>query len=351
MAVMEKLRLLEDIVLLKLGYPRLFSITINMTDKCNLRCKMCNIWTRKTKNEINADVFEGQMRESKTLKNVKLFNFAGGEPFLVKDLDKFVMSVVKHARPIQVRFVTNGFLTDVIARKMEEFLQEHKNTNFGLKISLDGTENTHDHIRGIKGSFEHVVNTIDKLNDIKKKYGNRLNINIGFTVNKINFREVDDIYKLAMEKNVGFLFKPIMRIRKFSNEYTVGDLFLNKEEAEELIEYNKRFLKEGRAGKGFMERMVYKHFYKIMNKYMKEPRNYIKCYALSGSCYIIPNGDVTSCLLLNDVFGNLNKKNFDEIWTDEKTIKRRSEILNSMCHCLTPCDTIPSLMVDKFPFY
>src|SRR3989344_7657616 len=103
-----KLMLVKDITLVKLGYPRMFSITINMTDKCNLRCKMCNIWARKTKNEINADVFERQMRESKTMQNVKLFNFAGGEPFLVKDLDKFVKAVVKYSSTIQVRFVTNG---------------------------------------------------------------------------------------------------------------------------------------------------------------------------------------------------------------------------------------------------
>ncbi|MBS3095481.1 radical SAM protein [Candidatus Woesearchaeota archaeon] len=351
MALINKLRLLQDIIMLKLGYPRMFSITINMTDKCNLRCKMCNIWARQTKNEIKADVFEKQMKESKTMQRVKLFNFAGGEPFLVKDLDKFVSAVAKHSKPIQVRFVTNGFLTNIIAEKMEEFLEEHKDMSLGVKISLDGTENTHDHIRGIKGSFANVVKTIDKLNELKEKYGNRLGINIGFTVNKINFREVNDIYNLAMKKNVGFLFKPIMRIRKFSNEESVGDLFLNQQEVDELIAYNKRFLKEGKIGEGFMEKMVYKHFYRIMNKYMKEPRNYITCYALSGSCYVIPNGDVTSCLLLNDVFGNLNERNFDEIWMDERSVKRRKEILNGGCHCLTPCDTIPSLMVDKFPFY
>src|SRR3989344_1172436 len=350
MGIFNKLELASEIVMLKLGYPRMFSITLNMTDKCNLRCKMCNIWARKNKNELKPDVFAEQIKNSDILKKIKLFNFAGGEPFLVKDIDKFVDAIAKYSRPLQIRFVTNGFSTDLIKRKMESFLIKHKDMSFGIKISLDGMKNTHDNIRGVKGSFDNVVKTIDELNMLREKYNKRLAINLGFTVNKLNFNEVDNVYKLAREKNIGFLYKPVLKIKKFSNEGFIEDLFLDEKAVKELLAYNKKFIKEYKS-KGFFEGLVYKHFYKLMSLYLKEPRDYIKCYALSASCYIIPNGDVTSCLLLNDVFGNLNNKNFDDIWMDEKTVRRRKEILRGGCHCLTPCDTIPSLMVDRFPFY
>ena len=351
MGLLDKLGLVKDIVLIRLGKPMLFSITLNMTDKCNLRCKMCNIWARKKKNELDPEVFRKQMASSKYLQRIKLFNFAGGEPFLVKDLEKFVDAIVQYAKPMQIRFVSNGFLANIIKARLDYFLSRHKNTSFGIKISLDGMKNMHDHIRGVKGSFENVVKTIDELNLLRKKHNNRLAINIGFTVNRLNFNEVDAVYNLAKSKNIGFLFKPVLRIKKFSNEGVIDDLFLDDAAVKKLIEYNKYFMRNNKLGNGIIESMVYKHFYKLMSHYLREPKNYIRCYALSASCYVIPNGDVTSCLLLNDVFGNLNERNFDAIWLDAKTRKRRYEIKNSNCHCLTPCDTIPSLMVDKFPFY
>src|SRR3989338_2994592 len=229
MAIIDKLRLLREIVMLKLGYPRMFSITLNMTDKCNLRCKMCNIWARKNKNELKPDVFAEQIKNSDILKKIKLFNFAGGEPFLVKDIDKFVDAIAKYSRPLQIRFVTNGFSTDLIKRKMESFLIKHKDMSFGIKISLDGMKNMHDSIRGVKGSFDNVVKTIDELNLLKKKHSNRLAINIGFTVNRLNFNEIDDVYRLAREREIGFIFKPVLRIKKFSNEDVIDDLFLGED--------------------------------------------------------------------------------------------------------------------------
>ena len=114
MGLLGKLGLVKDIVLLKLGRPMLFSITLNMTDKCNLRCKMCKIWARKNKNELDPEVFRKQMASSKYLQRIKIFNFAGGEPFLVKDLDKFVDAIAQYARPMQIRFVSNDFLTNFI---------------------------------------------------------------------------------------------------------------------------------------------------------------------------------------------------------------------------------------------
>ena len=51
-------------------------------------------------------------------------------------------------------------LTDRIIRQVTKFVGDNPNTNFRISISIDGDEQLHDKIRGIKGSYSNAKNTM-----------------------------------------------------------------------------------------------------------------------------------------------------------------------------------------------
>ena len=53
-------------------------------------------------------------------------------------------------------------------QKSKKIIEKHKNTEFTLSISLDGTKEIHDKVRNFKGAYEKVVETIESMKDYSK---------------------------------------------------------------------------------------------------------------------------------------------------------------------------------------
>ena len=70
------------------GYPT--DVSIITTYRCQMRCKMCDIWENPTdsKKEIQA-------KELEMLPNFKFVNITGGEPFVRRDLEDIVEVCIK----------------------------------------------------------------------------------------------------------------------------------------------------------------------------------------------------------------------------------------------------------------
>ena len=72
-----------------------------------------------------------------------------------ENLNSIIKSILKYSNPLQIRIVTNGYLY----QEIEEFLNHyisHYDIPLGLKISMDGTEDTHNKIRRDKDSFKNI---------------------------------------------------------------------------------------------------------------------------------------------------------------------------------------------------
>ena len=99
----------------KIGKRNLFSLSLDITDKCNSACSICGIWKKELPTIMDPDEFEGVIKSSKILRKVKLFSIGGGEPFTDPErLNQFLSIIYKYSNPLQVRIVTNGLLTDNI---------------------------------------------------------------------------------------------------------------------------------------------------------------------------------------------------------------------------------------------
>lgn len=128
--------------------PRICNITMNLTNRCNLRCTWCYNGLRKTR-EASPDAVMVALGRSRALlsKSASLI-VLGGEPFVRFDalLDLVDRAAELFAPPVLVS--TNGTLVRA------EHARALVRRNVEVQVSLDSSEpDEHDAVRG-RGSFE-----------------------------------------------------------------------------------------------------------------------------------------------------------------------------------------------------
>jgi len=159
---------------------------------CQLRCDMCFYWDSmqiKTKQLSLEEI----IKLSKSLPNLLQLTLTGGEPFLRKDLHEMPKIFSKNSNLSKCTVVTNGMLYERIRNQVFTFVNENKNVDFRLSISMDGIGNLHDKIRGVKGSFANVERTLDLLFKIRDQVPN-LWVDINTTISKYNCEQFEEIH-------------------------------------------------------------------------------------------------------------------------------------------------------------
>ena len=78
----------------KYQYPT--HVNFPITDNCNSKCRMCNVWKDKSENELLPEQIE-QIYSDKLFKNVQHLGISGGEPTLRKDLLECVDAILTGA--------------------------------------------------------------------------------------------------------------------------------------------------------------------------------------------------------------------------------------------------------------
>lgn len=109
--------------------------TVIVTYRCNARCNMCNRYKKPSKPEEELTI-----ETIKKLPPMYFTNITGGEPFIREDLADIVRELYKKSDRIVIS--TNGFFTDRIIKLCEKF------PKVGIRISIEGLEDTNNKIRG-----------------------------------------------------------------------------------------------------------------------------------------------------------------------------------------------------------
>jgi Fe-coproporphyrin III synthase len=149
-----------------LKYP--FLTSIDVTNKCNLRCKHCYFWKQNNDKEFSENELLERLAAMKQM-NPQIIHasWVGGEPLLRKEV------VAKGLKLFPFNMVvTNGSIE----------LPNWKNCVFN--VSVDGTKEYYEKVRG-------------KIYDLVKKNANRddISVNVAFTVNRINYPCIEDMLK------------------------------------------------------------------------------------------------------------------------------------------------------------
>ena len=103
-------------------------INTNIIDACNLNCKGCTHFASLFKqNEIYPfENFRRDVRRFSEVADVISFALLGGEPLLLKNLDKYIRITRKYFPKTNLRVLTNGLLIPKMSQAVIEALVETK---------------------------------------------------------------------------------------------------------------------------------------------------------------------------------------------------------------------------------
>lgn len=290
--------------------------TVIVTYRCNARCTMCNRYKCPSKPDE-----EISLQTIKKLPKMYFTNITGGEPFIREDLPDIVRELYKKSDRIVIS--TNGFFTDRIIKLCEEF------PNVGIRISIEGLEETNNKIRGLDDGFNKGYSTLKKLVEMKHP-----DVGFGMTVQDANAKDLVSLYDLSNELDMEFATASLHNSFYFVEaKNIIKDRMMVAKEFESLVN---KLLQSKSPKKWF--RAYFNHG--LIN-YIFGQKRLLPCDMAFDTFFIDPYGDVMPCNGTKDkqVMGNLNNCTWDELWNSEQAEKVR----NVVRHCDRDCWMIGSV--------
>lgn len=165
-------------VILK-SIPR--QLTILLTNKCNLRCIMCNLHnTGKRYYELSNENCEELLSIIPYLDRLIL---QGGEVLLYKNFYKITKKASENN--VCTEIVTNGLLLN------EKLLKILINMNSIVTVSIDGfNKKVYEKIR-VGGKFERLLVSLGLLRKFKKNKSNKMILRLQIVVMKSNYKQIN----------------------------------------------------------------------------------------------------------------------------------------------------------------
>lgn len=318
---------------------RPYKLNLYLTDKCNCKCKTCNIWKKKNRKELNTKELSEFFKKNNYFSWIDI---TGGEIFLRDDIDKIFEIIIKECKDLFfLHFPTNGLLTEKIYNSVA-YIKKHFKGELVITVSIDGPKKIHDFLKGRCGCWEKAVRTFQKVNSINKG-----NVFFGYTLSKYNAGKLAETIKELKIKIPELTFDRmhvnVAQESKFYYFNIKSNLLKNKKDIVKDIS----FILSNR-------KLRIKPFYYIETKFLELLKKYVlnnkypikKCTALNSTVTINPKGNVFPCLFFDKKLGSLRniKFNLDKILFDEESKKLKKDILKYCNNCWSACEAYPSIL-------
>lgn len=289
-------------------------VSIITTYRCQMRCKMCDIWENPTR---SAEEITPQDLEM--LPNFKFVNITGGEPFVRKDLEDIIE--VMYGKTDRIVISTSGWHTKKILKLAERF------PNIGVRVSIEGLPIMNDDLRGREGGFDRGLRTLLEL----KRMGIK-DIGFGQTVSNKNSHDLLPLYELSKSMGMEFAtatFHNSFYFHKSDNEVSNKD---------EVIENFDRLIQELMREKN--PKAWFRAFFNLgLINYIRGEKRMLPCQAGTSNFFIEPNGDVFPCNGLEERYwkqdmGNIRDyDNFEDLWFSDQAMRVRELVRTCPKNC------------------
>lgn len=277
----------------------------HITHTCNLRCTHCyqEDYRYHMPEELLFRTLDQYTEYIEKKDYQAQINLTGGEPLLHPAF--FRLSKEIKNRGYRLGILTNGTLID---EKMAEQLTELKPVF--VQISLDGTEQIHDGIRGA-GNFQKALHGIDLLKR------NVVKVLVSFTAQKANIQSFPELAAVCKEHQVDKLWWD--RVVTATKE-EMERLALSTEEFQAFLVVVRKLQKKYRKWNG-------KSFISLSRSLQAKNPAKEGCYICSAGkelIIVLANGDVMPCRRLPFVIGNVKENSLGSIIEESMLMRRLS---------------------------
>lgn len=294
------------------------NVTIDITSKCNLRCKHCRL--NEIEHDLSLDEIKKIFKKLEDFKPRGVF-ISGGEPLTRKDIVEVVKASKKLA-PVTILNTNSLLLTEDLLKQLID-----AGLNY-IQVSLDGVEEKHDFIRG-KGTYKK---TIEKLRLINK-YKDKIHLHINSVVSKVNLDSMEefahqilDVEKIDVQI---FGFKRFIPSNVLKDNSALGQDGLKKL-YDNLTYLQEKYKDKTRIASDMPMKNVYQQerVKEIMDKYNLEC---VGCSAGVNGISIRNDGTVTPCTLLYISCGNILTDSLEDVLKNVDMLKIMKRELKGKC--------------------
>ncbi len=303
------------------------SIYVALTSRCDARCAMCDMWRREPLTELSTDAWTKALLDMRRWLGPYHVNFNGGEAYLRGDFISLLRFCADNG-------ILAGFITNALHIDREMARETVKAEPFNISISLDGIRaRTHDALRGRRGAFDRVMETLEHFSEFKREYRSNFRLIAKATIMRQNLAELPDLVRWVRRRgDMAIFFQPVIPLwsRGARKQFEV-DIELLDRVIDELIE-RKRQGAPILNSVGNLE-LVKPYFRDETLPNMERD----VCHVGVKNLFLHPEGDVYLCEHAFDPIGNVTERSIRDIWTGETAEQTRRRIVECKRPCLQTC--------------
>ena len=287
-------------------------VKIYFTWLCNLHCPFC--YEKEARNSMRARPFEDFLKLIDELEELKVFmvTLCGGEPFAHPRFFELFERVV--AARMRYSIMTNGTL---VTPEKADFIANTQRCR-QIQISLDGTREFHDQLRG-KGSFDAAVKAIKLLVE------RDLRVVVNTVISGGNYQNMLDLARFL--ETTGVETYRMIPVRDHNAKLPEESALLTQEQFAEVVAdigphlAELPHLNERSAPRGFFE--------SIKNPITAKPeRGNKRCVTPFRALSVRPDGAVYSCEDMDcGILGYIGRDKISDLWKCAKLGEMREKVL------------------------
>jgi MoaA/NifB/PqqE/SkfB family radical SAM enzyme len=323
-----------------MDFPQSISFTI--TNACNLRCQMCGQWGEEGYIRCQPERLKQEMKLADWKRlvdeladhHISSLLLRGGEPFLFPGIIELLQYI--HDKGLFTAIDTNGTRIKEYAEDIARIGKIH------LTISLDGPEEIHDQVRGVKGTFARVREGIFLLKEFEQKSGNPIGKSFNFTISPYSIYGLGELPEavrslgLNVVAIVPYYFFPTEVGKAYEKEMKEAfDIpafswigFHHESSGVEFDLFQTEYRKYIANLKGITD-FPYMAFseeqYRAWFADAITPVGPLHCTNVEKLIDIQPNGEANFCVDFVDYsMGNIRKATIAEVWNSERANRFRA---------------------------
>ena len=318
--------------------PLPYKVTFALTYKCNLKCRICNIWKKPYFKEMStaeiAEVFSN-------IKNLNWLDLTGGEITQRHDLGEILRAIITHSTNLSILHLsTNGQSPEGIIKAIQIV---PKRIVTIVTVSIDGPSEIHDQLRGKEGAYKKAIQTYNNLKSLF--LAERLQTYISCTISHYNLNHIDRLLIDLFREIDNFSSDEVhFNISHRSNHY-YKNLSMKDLGKSSFFQFRK-FLELSEKG-NIVKKLLERRYLNFVEGFFTQGLRLATCQSLRATCFIDPYGNVFPCTIYDRPLGNLKKCNFEisRLWSGDTASEIRKAIAQKKCPgCCTPCEVYPALL-------
>ncbi|MBQ8482051.1 MAG: radical SAM protein [Alphaproteobacteria bacterium] len=299
--------------------------TFSITNRCNSRCRICNIWKISDFSDELSVSEIGDLFSKPFFESLDTISITGGEPFLRDDLKDIICLINKKCPNVRRIFLNTNASFPAKALKICELCTSLFDETI-LSVSLDGREPIHNELRGVN-NYHNVISLVEQASGIEN-----VKVSLSMTLSDRNCTVEDLQYVRELAKKYSAMFS--FRFADTS-EFYYRNSELSLTVSDEKKKMVAEFIKENCQDNEFLQILrEYIENGKIPLLIDEQGKN--RCLAGREFVFIHPNGAVSPCLYSSRTINTLHYR-AEKIRLGEK----------EKCPCCTDCAIYPIIEYQK----